>query len=118
MPASTRPPTKKPSEKLMEAAVIPPSGPRIGIATAPGSTRCRDHPCIVVRRSTAHSQAFASDEDSPIMMTRSHLTRAMLLALSLVLGASPGSGATIQIINKDGAGEGFNDGTVTPAIGG
>jgi hypothetical protein len=34
MPARTCPPTKKPSEKFMYAAAIPPSGPRTKIATA------------------------------------------------------------------------------------
>ncbi len=37
MPASTCPPTKKPSEKFMYVAVTPPSGPRMKIAMAPNN---------------------------------------------------------------------------------
>jgi len=38
--------------------------------------------------------------------------------LALALAATSASAATIQIVNKDGAGEGFNDPTVVPPIGG
>ena len=37
MPASTCPPTKKPSEKFMYAAVTPPSGPRTRMPSASSS---------------------------------------------------------------------------------
>src|SRR5260221_148998 len=46
MPASTDPPRKKPIEKFMKAAEIPPSGPRIRIATA---VRGRGYPGDPIR---------------------------------------------------------------------
>ena len=51
-------------------------------------------------------------------MTVSRILRPGALLASFMLFASLAPGATITIVNKDGANEGFNDQTVVSAVGG
>jgi hypothetical protein len=46
------------------------------------------------------------------------VSRLGALAALLLFGSAPSFAATIVIVNSDGAGEGFNDPTVVPAVGG